>query len=452
MTNKTDEIRHFLTTRSIHVCSINETWLHPSKTLNFPNYQIFRRDRQTQGGGVCLLVHNSILCEQIIFPFSQIEEILAIRIHGVTKDKQDIVVATYYNPPQATPNPAPLQHLLDAHHRVLIIGDLNAHHLLWGSRRNCQSGEAIAQLMLDADLALLNKDQATYCPVHRPEYSATLDLALASLDLASSVLSCEVSDELRSDHLSLVLEIDSSLPALASNTKTTISSIDWPEFVKQATKEADLLDQSSQPTTKEGIDIAVTNLTDAISRARAAATRTKVINLKNNKLNILPPHVVELLKRKRKALRLYQRTHLPEDRSSYNRLHALVRRAIVEHKRSSWERYCSELNTHRVSDSVLWRKLDSLNKDKPPRATKVCLTIDGVPTSEAEPVANAFSSFLDNVFSDFNSPEFDANFHAQGQCERQWRPRPRQHHQQNAQTPPSIQSTISTPPISSTHA
>ena len=261
MINKTDEIQHFLTTRSIHVCSINETWLHPSKTLNFPNYQIFRRDRQTQGGGVCLLVHNSILCEQIIFPFSQIEEILAIRIHGVTKDKQDIVVATYYNPPQATPNPAPLQHLLDAHHRVLIIGDLNAHHLLWGSRRNCQSGEAIAQLMLDADLALLNKDQATYCPVHRPEYSATLDLALASLDLASSVLSCEVSDELRSDHLSLVLEIESSLSDLAANTTTTISSIDWPSLSrKQPRKPTCLISRPNQPPRKGSTSQSPTSL------------------------------------------------------------------------------------------------------------------------------------------------------------------------------------------------
>ena len=149
--------------------------------------------------------------------------------------------------------------------------------------------------MLDADLALLNKDQATYCPVHRPEYSATLDLALASLDLASSVLSCEVSDELRSDHLSLVLEIESSLPDLATNTTTTISSIDLPEFVERANKATDSLDRKTQPT-EEGIDIAVNNLTEAIARARAAATRTKVINLKNNKLNILPPHVVELLK------------------------------------------------------------------------------------------------------------------------------------------------------------
>jgi hypothetical protein len=204
----------------------------------------------------------------------------------VTKDKQDIVVVTYYNPPQTTFNPVPLQHLLDEHHRVLIVGDLNAHHLLWGSQRNCASGEAVSKFLLDADLALLNKDQPTYCPIHRPEYNAVLDLALASLDLASSVLSCEVSDELRSDHLSLVLEIESSLPDLATNTTTTISSIDWPEFVEQATKAADSLEQSTQPTTKEGIDIAVTNLTEAILRARAAATRTKVINIKNNKVKI----------------------------------------------------------------------------------------------------------------------------------------------------------------------
>ena len=229
MLNKTDEIQHFLTTRSIQVCSINETWLQPSKMLKFHNFQIFRLDRKTHGGGVCLLVHNSILCELLNFPFSLTEEILAVRLHGVTKDKQDIVVATYYNPPQTTFNPIPLQHLLDEHHRVLIVGDLNAHHLLWGSRRNCKSGEAIAQLMLDADLALLNKDQATYCPVQRPEYSATLDLA--------------------------------------TNTTTTIRSIDWPEFVEQATKAADSLDQTTQLTTKEGIDLAVSNLTDAISRA-----------------------------------------------------------------------------------------------------------------------------------------------------------------------------------------
>ena len=107
MINKTDEIQHFLTTRSIYVCSINETWLHPSKTFNLRNYQIFRRHKR---GGVCFLVHNSFLCEQLIFPFSQTEEILAIRLHGVSKDKQDIVVATsshLHEPAPITSRPTP---------------------------------------------------------------------------------------------------------------------------------------------------------------------------------------------------------------------------------------------------------------------------------------------------------------------------------------------------------
>ena len=413
MSSKLEEIKHFLATNSIHICSINETWLKPGKTLNFPFYKIFRKDRSTQGGGVCLLVHESIVCEQINFPFILTEEILAVRLHAITKDKQDIVVATYYNPPQCTFNPAPLNHLFSQHHKTLVVGDLNSHHTGWGSSHTCKNGERIVDLILDSDLTLLNNDQPTYSPMHRIDYSATLDLALCSPDLASSVLSFEVHDELRSDHLPFIVELQSSMPSLTTLNTKTITTINLPKFIEQASQEEASIQQTDQLNTIEEIEAAAASLTTAIQRAQTAASKTNTIAIHNNKLNILPPHVVAKIKARKKAERRYKKTHLPADNTTANRLKEQVSCAIKKHNRHSWQHHCTELNTHHVSDTILWRKLESISNGKPPRSTTICLDIDGSKTTEPQTVANAFSAYLGSVFSDSNSPDFDSKFHAQ---------------------------------------
>ena len=223
--NKLGELEHFLVSQNIRICSVNETWLTPSKSLTIPNYQIIRKDRPTIGGGVCLIIHNSINFQTIDTASS--EEILAINIKSTLKNHHDLAIVSYYSAPKAPFLASLIYPILDKRLNVLIVGDLNAHHSLWNSPRCCKKGDEIASLIMEANLTLLNDDSPTYLPLHRPNYQAILDLAICSSNLSTCFQNFETSDLFRSDHVPLILDFKSNqLPTLATPFKT-IQVTNW---------------------------------------------------------------------------------------------------------------------------------------------------------------------------------------------------------------------------------
>ena len=69
--NKNHEFSHLLSIYTPSIVAITESWLHPLMSINFldvdSKYNIFHRDRDSHGGGVCLLVANSIKCVSVSF-------------------------------------------------------------------------------------------------------------------------------------------------------------------------------------------------------------------------------------------------------------------------------------------------------------------------------------------------------------------------------------------------
>ena len=64
--NKLLLLKHFLVTNHIDIMLLNETFLKESQLLHIENYEIIRRDRKDRvGGGVCLIIHNTIPHSQI---------------------------------------------------------------------------------------------------------------------------------------------------------------------------------------------------------------------------------------------------------------------------------------------------------------------------------------------------------------------------------------------------
>ena len=58
-----DELRIWLKSQNVDILAINETRLDstiPNNSVNIPNYEIIRNDRNRNGGGVCMYDRNSI--------------------------------------------------------------------------------------------------------------------------------------------------------------------------------------------------------------------------------------------------------------------------------------------------------------------------------------------------------------------------------------------------------
>ena len=68
--NKLDQIREVSFQNNAKVICITETWLTtqaPDYIIAMPGYNIFRKDRtHAAGGGVCMYIHESITCKQLV--------------------------------------------------------------------------------------------------------------------------------------------------------------------------------------------------------------------------------------------------------------------------------------------------------------------------------------------------------------------------------------------------
>jgi hypothetical protein len=120
-----------------------------------------------------------------------------------------------------------------------------------------------------------------------------------------------------------------------------------------------------------------TNIMEAIDKS------TSTVNVKSYQTQILPRRIVALIKEKRRLQRSLIATRSPETTRQINQLSEQNKKQVAEHKKDKWREFCSELNQHRSSDSVLWRKISSIenaNTQKPPRCPVLKLEDEFVTT------------------------------------------------------------------------
>ncbi|GFY42857.1 CCHC-type domain-containing protein [Trichonephila inaurata madagascariensis] len=161
------------------VCvALQETLLKPSSTSNIRGYSILRKDCNTGEracGSVALLINHAI-------PFSLIRtslQAVAVQVSIFST----VTICNVYLPPNAPLNLRELQELIDQlPSPFILLGDFNAHHLLWGCQNVNSRGKVVEKLLRELDLTLLNDGSNTY--FHSPTQSfSAIDLPTCSPSL-----------------------------------------------------------------------------------------------------------------------------------------------------------------------------------------------------------------------------------------------------------------------------
>jgi len=413
ISNKLDQLKHFMATEKVDIMSVNESWLKPSTQLIIDNHQVVRHDRQLSGGGgVCLIIHNSLCFSKIEVPGSTDAESVTIKLHNCIRGEKDLYISTIYNPPQKEVNSLFLKNILALGEHVVIVGDLNAHHTAWLSKATNKSGLNIHELLSENECVMLNNEDATYEPLHRPDYKAILDLALCSEQLVPFVDSFRVTDEIRSDHLAINIVVDSKNMALARAQRETktVERIDWGLF-KEAIKENEKVLEGLNHSTVPELDSSVSSFTKAIQEAVASSTVIKKVTFNPDYHLQLPRYIVDILAERRRLEKIHTRTRDPELKRRINKLHETAKKKMREHKEGKWRNFCTSLNDHRVSDTILWRKIKSIEastQEKPPKTPT--LINNGSVSADPRKVAQIFAEQQEAIFTEPDDPAFDAAF------------------------------------------
>jgi hypothetical protein len=397
------ELVNFLLNFNIDICSINETKLSKSKTFSIQNYQIIRLDRNSRGGGVCFVVKKSIKFELVSIPPDFNAECLVIKVTELFDSP--VFIATYYNPPNVELKKDLLSHISRLGPKVLILGDLNSHHQSLNSKSTSASGRLLFEFLEDENFVVLNNDSPTYISDSKSGYSSILDLALVSQPLVSNFVEFEVQYNLNSDHLPFIVDFRCDQEA---SLHKEVKLIKWSSLAENMVERLPPELVNKRFETSSDLDRAADLLTQSIQEAIEDSTVIKKVKLNSNYL-ILPKYLKELVKEKNSSRKLFQRTRLEEDKKRYNFLNNQVKEEIKKFKSQKWVDFCNSINNLKTSNSLLWRKIKSLDKTNTRSETSVpnVKRPDDTQTNNAEEVAAIFADQLEEAFSGADDPDFD---------------------------------------------
>ena len=223
---KLSRLQNLLREIDLKIIALQEIKINENKSEKIKNYfrgyNVYKKCRQGPGGGVCLAIHSSIPSVEI--PLNTNLEVIACTAYF--KDIQLNICNVYFNE-EANISYDELNHLLDSvPSPKLILGDMNAKHVSWGSINNDNRGQLICDIMMDHNLFNLNDGSPTYYRLSNNYYSH-LDLTFIS-NLISHNFSWETyPDLLSSDHYPIIIRYQIEDIYTSKPATWIFSKADW---------------------------------------------------------------------------------------------------------------------------------------------------------------------------------------------------------------------------------
>ena len=193
--SKGSEFKQLFSTYSPLVASIQETHFRDDDLYKFyiPNYSLFSNNINSgsRRGGVALYISDSL-----------VHRSLALSTHLNAVAVEVMLYITSIPPGEDNFSISDVRSLFVevlAHGPFVLLGDLNAHHPLWGSSHESGRGTEIDALLTDFNLVCLNDGSPTYLSSTYRTFSS-IDLAIVTPFLASWFQFTVEDDPQFSDH------------------------------------------------------------------------------------------------------------------------------------------------------------------------------------------------------------------------------------------------------------
>ena len=381
------EFFQYLVDNKIHIACLNETKLNPNIRISHTDYHIIRLDKVNESiskGGVAIIVHKSVKFELMSSFDTEIVEALGLqlRLRGINLK----VISVYFTGTSR-------DHDYDAYRRdirrltqysnSIILGDLNSKHHSWGCLRSNRAGNTLYHEYCQNDFEICFPDQPTYFP-GRPRLPSVLDIMLKTSSLAHEPL--EVVDDLRSDHLPILLKINTfDQNFFNHNLFPNYSMTRWDIYQTKINDNLDLSNyQTSRLTCKQDIDNSVLEIETLIKNA---LNDSVPLTPRRRQENILTDEI----KTRRVQIRLYQRNGFRHHKQAANFLQSRIRNLCDAAYNRSFQRYLDSIIPNEDHNKRLW-KLTKVLKNK--RSNIPPLTINNhillTDYEKAEAIADKF--------------------------------------------------------------
>lgn len=327
---KMSKLEMFMRTNSVVIATIQETWLKENNNLTSEDYSIVRRDRMTgkKGGGVAILVHNSLKFRVISLPDFDTLEVVAVEIFHF-----NIVVLSVYCNAQVLSR-RDLDRITCYKDPFLIGTDLNAKHPDWNNSYSNSNGKVLEQYLLNSNCSIVFPPSATHFTPNK--LSSTIDFFLTN---TFQNCTCEVFEDLDpSDHRPVLL-----LPNIDTRLPTSIPVTDW-EAYREFSRDFQI---KSNLNSVDEIDSAIVHFQRTLNRAFYKAT--DFVDMPDR--FVLPDQrLKDLISLRNAARRRWQRSGDPLFKEYYLQLARSVKKRVtfLKWKFSQNQIQQAKLNDHTV--------------------------------------------------------------------------------------------------------
>ena len=395
MKNKFEEIKLFIKNFNPAAICLQETFLLKDDKISFKNYTIYHYPASDAngkaGGGSMIMVRNDVAHTEI-----EIDSPLQAVAVTVSMQKK-LNLCSVYIPPSRSLDIRELDNLYNQLPGYnVILGDFNAHNLLWGCKANSPKGDIVETFVSNNNLCILNDKSQTYLHPATGSTSA-IDLTLVH-PLLYIDFSWEVSDDLcGSDHFPIFISTNCDTPGNSSQS-FKLNRANWGDFTN-------LCREQINPEVCDTLF----NMSDFTQILQAIAEET-IPKSKNKPTRIFYPwfneQCKEAIKHRKKALLHFKRNPIGQNLYLFKIAAAKARRTIRQAKRDSWREYVSKLN-NRTPIGQTWnivRKISGKYKTTP---LKYLNAKNNSQATTPFDIANTLGeSFQENSSSQHYSPTF----------------------------------------------
>lgn len=348
-------VHQFLVNHQIDIFLVQETFLKATTSgPRIANYRMVRNDRtNAPKGGTAIYYKRSLHCIPLDPPPLQELEVSVCRL--AMTGHQPVIIASCYLSPNSMLLKSDLESLLSLGSSVILAGDFNCKDPMWNCRVRNRNGRILSGCLDSLDLNLI----VPLCPTRyshiRGQGGEYLDLALLR-NVSLRMQSIVVMQELDSDHRPVIMRLGSP-PVDSPPTKTVVQ---WYKL-ESALKNIHSPHLEKIPDDISSVDdiaIAVDSLTSHVQSAISESS--KQVPAANDRRWDLPDDIRRLITEKNAATRRFSSWPSDLNRFRMNSLRRKVKRAIQEHRNSSWDEMLSKI---KPGHQAYWDLARSMKSD-----------------------------------------------------------------------------------------
>ena len=350
----TDKIAAFIRVimmYKVEIALLSETWLTSNLNVIIPGFDIIRKDRDSRGGGVAILISNKYKYTIINLPNlpSQVEAIGCKIYLG----NSSLDVLSVYIPPLTTVTVSDIEYLFKSVQNPFVMGgDLNAHAIEWGCFSENSRGKTLLEALERNNAVFLNDGSFTRLQPF-PRLSSAIDITITNAVNAFSFEWKVIDSSCGSDHLPVLTSYATNnlgvLNQSYNNKKTVVSH----------KKLASLLNESTAINSIKSFEQFTEHLQYMIKKSEFQIEKDEIKHQKpwwNNECSNAFAKTILATKR-------FKRDGITSNFIMMERRKAELKKIIKQAKKSGWRDYCSTLNRDTPIGSI-WKMAKMFKENK----------------------------------------------------------------------------------------